>query len=964
MLEKTIVTIPLTSGINDKISKLVKSPNVLDTLQNVDLKKSGEITKKNGYTLQETTNSNIYKLTEFDGKLCILDDNGFNTKTDSSSVTNIGFVANNRFEKKITTFSSRGDPLWSSIARIGDKIFYAYIVDGGFSNRFIYYSIFDESTQLYIKKNEEYKPNGESRTLRLIEDGSNFYLVYVSTGNKLCAVKFDLSGNVLQEGNNLADAFSIEEGAIDICIFSGSLYVVHAQTVSGTDTKVQRLSLSTLGILNTATLAYNIKKAAIIADDTHVYVVTSNNFPTVATWALEIDKYNTDLSTVVNTLLLNNGSHDLTRNNISLLWDSNRDRIYCYFDREEIDISATFYGLANVYYDIQADAAGGFNELIFVNSMILAGKVRYDSATDCHVLFVRTADDAKIETGLFLVEKDPDLTDFKIRGRYYYQEVGYNSSSDLNFLLHNDERGFQALVRDSVTTVTGGVASYHHHVDYVEYSTVQSTWTIFKNLLFITGSYLQMYDGQTFCEHNFLHSPYVIDNKKTNTGGNFSDGLVLFKMIYRWIDREGRVHNSAPSPTTIVTFSAGNSTQQVELIVSKYEVSRRPIGEIEIILYRTELDGSVFYRDSSLVNSTDFEENFIVTGANESDLISNEILYTESGQAANTGVSSCKFIDVFDDRLVLTGGAYKDEIFYSKESSFDFYLERAKVEIPQGLREISGFKPIDGKLVIFKEEKKFLLQGRGADVFGNGNYNPAVALPSEQGVKDENSIVLSSLGILFKSTEGIYLLDRGLNSQYIGSPVEDSNLLTVNDAISVEKNNEIRFVTDTEVMVYNYELNLWSRDSSVAGYKAITNYNREIYLTDGQNLYKENADVYTREGVSYSMNFKTSWIRLAHLSNFQRVWRVVLNGEFKGDHDVICKIYYDNDPTTVHETITKSITDGLYEYEILPARQRCSSIQLEFEFVGDNKNAVLNSIDFYVGIKNRKNRIANARRLT
>lgn len=61
------------------------------------------------------------------------------------------------------------------------------------------------------------------------------------------------------------------------------------------------------------------------------------------------------------------------------------------------------------------------------------------------------------------------------------------------------------------------------------------------------------------------------------------------------------------------------------------------------------------------------------------------------------------------------------------------------------------------------------------------------------------------LGIMYKSNKGIYLLNRSLQVDYIGSPVEDYNSQNITSADLIQDKNRRRFLTSSGVtLVYDY----------------------------------------------------------------------------------------------------------------------------------------------------------------
>ena len=101
---------------------------------------------------------------------------------------------------------------------------------------------------------------------------------------------------------------------------------------------------------------------------------------------------------------------------------------------------------------------------------------------------------------------------------------------------------------------------------------------------------------------------------------------------------------------------------------------------------------------------------------------------------------------------------------------------------------------MDEKLVIFEDDRIFYLTGSGPNATGQqNNFSDPQLVTSDVGCSNTRSIVQTPKGLMFMSNKGIYLLDRGLSTHYIGAPVEAYNSLTITSAILIQDENQVRF---------------------------------------------------------------------------------------------------------------------------------------------------------------------------
>lgn len=130
------------------------------------------------------------------------------------------------------------------------------------------------------------------------------------------------------------------------------------------------------------------------------------------------------------------------------------------------------------------------------------------------------------------------------------------------------------------------------------------------------------------------------------------------------------------------------------------------------------------------------------------------------------------------------------------------------------------------------------------------------------------------------------------------------------------------------------------------------------YITaDGRVLVEE--DRYTDVTTTYSMKLRTAWIKLSSLQGYQRARRFAVLGDFKDDHRITVKIYYDYDSDTPVQTIkyntpsTHKLGEPL-QFRGHLQRQKCQSIMFEIEESlpeGTEQSMALNAISLELAVK-------------
>lgn len=145
------------------------------------------------------------------------------------------------------------------------------------------------------------------------------------------------------------------------------------------------------------------------------------------------------------------------------------------------------------------------------------------------------------------------------------------------------------------------------------------------------------------------------------------------------------------------------------------------------------------------------------------------------------------------------------------------------------------------------------------------------------------------------SNKGIYLLDRGLSTHYIGAPVEAYNSLTVTSAILIQDENQVRFTaSDGVALVYDYFVNKWSTFTNHQANGAVTwlEDGSYVYLRTSGGLCYQQSSNFDDVGAAIQMKIVTAWIKPASIQGFQRVRRAVVLGDFKSNHTLQSRVAY------------------------------------------------------------------------
>jgi len=551
----------------------------------------------------------------------------------------------------------------------------------------------------------------------------------------------------------------------------------------------------------------------------------------------------------------------------------------------------------------------------------------------------------------------------------------------------------QVLVQGSVTETQVNVSSVLVDMDAQEYAVNHEE--LAQNL-HLSGGDLQMYDGQSVVEHGFFEYP-IITSVVAGGSGNLSPGQYYYTACYEWTDNQGNIHQSRPADPKVITYSLGNFA--VSLQLETLHLTQK--AGVQIIVYRTLQDGSIFYRCSDLKPATGTDNQIIYndeTSAGEafSDNLSNTDLerrpqlYTQfldqSSDAVveNDPAPPTGLIQLHRNRLWVVDSTNPLNVYYSKfigpATPVAFNDSFVKTVDPRG-GPITALATIDDKLLVFKYDQMFFIVGQGPENTGvNNDLSDAILITTDVGCIDPRSIVGSPFGILFKSRKGIYLIDRSLAVQYIGAAVEAYNNDPITSATLVANTNQVRFTLESgTTLVYDYFVQQWGVFTNQNAVDSLIWQSNMILLRADGKVLQETSGVYTDDGQPIHLKLATSWFSFAQVQGFQRVRRAELLGAWKSPHQLKISVCYDFDDTVVQEVLVNPTTPTtfggaspygagsyggqfqLYQWRIDLARQKCQAVKFIIEdlpsVTGSGEGLSLSSLAFEVGAKQGLNKV-------
>lgn len=533
------------------------------------------------------------------------------------------------------------------------------------------------------------------------------------------------------------------------------------------------------------------------------------------------------------------------------------------------------------------------------------------------------------------------------------------------------------------TGVIGGVFNYDAGVNfnlngsnsiiYVQFDfgdpeLYQSVYTA-QGLLWNGGIVID-YDGQPATELGFNAFPEITSITPHTTGGSLADGTYEYFVVYRWYDAQGNLHQSAPSVGVQTTISGGAGSGSITLSYTNLGLTAKQSPRLPVLVgvFRTDPGGTTphLVSDSTQNNAENpsSTSSFTDTGGV---IDSNEILYTSGGVIPNNAPPASIVLVAHNNRVWLVDRENQNTVWYCKSiapgTGISFSQDLVN-QIDQRGGKIIALASMDEKLVMLEQNVPYVMSGDGVNDVGTGStLSFPQQIPTDVGCSTSRGVVVTPMGVVFKSPKGIYLLDRALNVQYWGMPVEQYNNLTIMQSLIMPTRNQIRFITlDGVALLYDYVFNQWSTFTNHMGFGA-DNWNGDfVYArTDGK-IYLENDSKFLDDTLLYAVRGQTAWLKLQSIQGFQRIRRFLMLGDFTSgasfNYGIQVSAAYDY-TSTFQPPIVRIFSDqtnygSVLQYrEFLPI-QKCEAISFLIEELptGDPLETInLTNLGFDVALK-------------
>lgn len=486
------------------------------------------------------------------------------------------------------------------------------------------------------------------------------------------------------------------------------------------------------------------------------------------------------------------------------------------------------------------------------------------------------------------------------------------------------------------------------------------------NTLLLNGGFLWEYDGVQPVENNFFVWPEDIQ-ATAGTSGNMSAQQYFYQWCYEWTNGAGNVERSAPSVPISVTTTG--STGSVALNIPTLRQTYKTTNKVRLVGYRWSVAQQEYFQITSvaspLLNDPSVDSVAFTDTLADSSIVGNALIYTTGGVIEDIGAPSFTAMTLFDDRLWGVD-AEDGSLWFSKQvipgtpvemsDLLTFYVAPS-IGSSGSTGNAKCIFPMDDKLIIFKQNAIYYVNGAGPDNTGsNSQYSQPIFITSTIGTDNQPSIVFTPNGLMFQTENGIWLLGRSLETDYLGKEMQGFNAQTVTSALTVPGTTQVRFTLNNRIaLMYDYYYGQWGTFSNINALASTLYGGLHTYLDPYGNILQETPGKYLDVSTPVLTSFTTSWINLGALQGFQRFYNFYILGEYITPHKLQVGISYDYNSSFVQSIMINPLnfsgafgSDPIYgdqspyggmttleQWRISPQIQKCQSFQLTVNEIYD-----------------------------
>lgn len=424
--------------------------------------------------------------------------------------------------------------------------------------------------------------------------------------------------------------------------------------------------------------------------------------------------------------------------------------------------------------------------------------------------------------------------------------------------------------------------------------------------LYMAGACPMHYDGAVWSELGFHVGPEHIIATPGAGGSMTSSTTYEYRAWYESTDAQGEVHQGPTSAGTLVTMAGGQT--KVTLTLPMLRLTRKTNARICVARSLAAKTGKTaqLFRVTSLDLSTDGDINgaiindptvntvTFVDAMSDATLADQEGIYTDGGILSNDPVAIGAVVVRGKRRLFAPDLIDPTIARFSQELGDGFAVEwPPDLEIapdPFG-GDITAIAFDGDRVVLFKAEAIFAFNGDGPGENGDAStsaFTQPQLITTDVGCTDPESIVVTPVGLMFRSAKGIYRIDQSGTVVKVGADVDGYNSQVIRTATVLPDRTQVVFLTDAGLtLVYDHYADQWSTFTNHEGQDAVVVNGLYHYLRNDGRVFRETPGLYKDDNLRIKLRIETARLHMQEqLQGFQRFWFAHILGTWRSPHQL------------------------------------------------------------------------------
>lgn len=363
-------------------------------------------------------------------------------------------------------------------------------------------------------------------------------------------------------------------------------------------------------------------------------------------------------------------------------------------------------------------------------------------------------------------------------------------------------------------------------INEVKLDTFQATY--YKDSTVIAGSVPRMMARGSAHPVGFpwMEAPSLAITKLAGGGGAQPLGSYTFIALWSWVDDAGQVHYSEPSyPVTVLVDTAG--IQRLQIDIGAPHLNERENGAVYTELYMTKANpvASDFHLFAArtayagLATGIQSTTYLTIAGTGVPIYTDGNVLEMQIPDASGGCATVGQRCWVSDGRRLFASRLGDNN---NREAPSWFVDGTLTLDVPPVAGLVVGLSAMDDKLVVLCERGVYATGGEGPDDLGQGPGFIPLVKAADLGCAHQRSLCGTPKGIFYQaaniaangeeSTGGLYLFDRGMNTQRVSGPAQtDTGVASIGEVCYLPEREQVYWYRGAPISVLDLRTTQWTR---------------------------------------------------------------------------------------------------------------------------------------------------------